>query len=155
MIGKKLVLSEVLPAHPDHVHRYGPGSGGGKGVRQVPLFSEHRGTTGGQPVDHHVSCPENPPHADGVVRAELVALETGAAEMAVIRVHTPVLFHEYSHRAHVNADKALSAAVRVDIYFKLDGCRQADFHGRSRCSGRQAAAAREAARGAAGKAWLG
>jgi hypothetical protein len=82
-----------------------------------------------------------------VVGAELVALETGAAEVAVVRVYNAVLFYEYAHRTHVNADTGRIASVRVNIDFKQDGCRQADFHGRSYGPGRQAAAERETARG--------
>jgi hypothetical protein len=41
--------------------------------------------------------PEYPPRADGMVRAELVALETGAAEVAVPWVYRTLFFHEYAH----------------------------------------------------------
>ena len=83
------------------------------------------------------SCLENPPRADGVVRAELVAFETGAAEIAVQWVHIPVYFHEYSHRAHIDADTTFPAPVRIDIHFKQYGCRPADFHGGAHGPGRQ------------------
>ena len=66
--------------------------------------------------------------------------------MAVPRVHLPVFFREYSHRAHIDADTAVPAEVRINIHFKLDGCRQADFHGRAHGPGRHPAAEREAVR---------
>jgi len=75
--------------------------------------------------------------ADGVMWAELVAFETGAAEMAVPRVHNPVFFPEYSHRAHIDADTTFPAAVRIDVHFKLYGSRPADFHGITHGPGRQ------------------
>jgi hypothetical protein len=88
-----------------------------------------------------------------MVRAELVALETGAAEMAVPGVHGPVFLLEYAHRAEIDADTAFPAAVRINVHFKLDGGRQADFHGRAHGPGRYAAAERETFRRT--KAWSG
>ena len=70
---------------------------------------------------HPRSCPEDPSRADGVVRAEFIALETGAAEVAVQREHIPVDFGKYSHRTHIDADTAFPAPVRIDIHFKLYG----------------------------------
>ena len=84
--------------------------------------------------------PDDPPRTDGMVRAEPVAPETGAAEVAVVRVHDAVLFHEDSNRAHVDADTTQGAAVRVDVHFNLDGCRQADFHDVAHGPGRNPAA---------------
>jgi hypothetical protein len=43
------------------------------------------------------SCLKDPSRIDGMVRAEFIALETGAAEVAVQRVHIPVYFCKYSH----------------------------------------------------------
>ena len=77
--------------------------------------------------------------------AELVAFETGAAEMAVPRVDLAVFFQKYPHRTHINADKTFPAPVGIDIHFKGYGCRQADFHGMAHGPGRQAAAVREVA----------
>ena len=84
--------------------------------------------------------PDNPPRGDGMVRAELVALETAAADLAVVRVHVPVPFLKYPHRAHVDADTTHGAAVGVDVHFNLDGCRQADFHDVAHGPGRNPAA---------------
>jgi hypothetical protein len=78
------------------------------------------------------SCPEDPAGGDGMVRAELVALETAAEDLAVHRVHGTVQFPEHSHGAHIDTDTAATAAFRVDIYLNLEGCGQADFHGSSR-----------------------
>ena len=70
---------------------------------------------------HPRSCLENPSRADGMVRAELVTLETGAAEVAVQREHIPVYFCKYSHRTHIDADITFPAPVRIDIHFKQYG----------------------------------
>ena len=70
---------------------------------------------------HPRSCPEDPSRADGMVRAEFIALETGAAEVAVQREHIPVYFCKYSHRTHIDADTTFPAPFRIDIYFKQYG----------------------------------
>lgn len=55
-----------------------------------------------------------------MLRAELVALETRAAEVALLGVDTLVVAGENAHRAHVNADTALDATVRIKVDLESD-----------------------------------
>ena len=66
-----------------------------------------------------------------MLRAEVVALETGAAEVAPLGVDSIMVAGEDAHRAQVNADTALNATVRIKVDLESDRCRGTDFQKRS------------------------
>jgi hypothetical protein len=62
-----------------------------------------------------------------VLRAELVALETRAAEMAPFRINPVVVFCKNTHRAHVHADTASDATVGVKVDLETNRGRGTDL----------------------------
>ena len=60
-------------------------------------------------------------------RAELVALETRAAEMAFLRVNPIVVFCKDTHRTHVDTDTALHTTVRIKVDLETYRGRGTDF----------------------------
>jgi len=91
------------------------------GLRYILPVSDKKDMKRARRTAHPRSCLEYPSRADGMVGAELVAFETGAAEVAVQRVHIPVYFCKYPHRTHIDADTTFPAPLRIDIHFKQYG----------------------------------
>jgi hypothetical protein len=66
-----------------------------------------------------------------MLRAELVALETRAAEVALLGIDPVMVLCKNAHGAHVDADPALHAALRIKIDLETDRCWGTDFQKKS------------------------
>ena len=98
------------------------------GTERGLIKSVIKGKNGGM----QSSCPDDKPGRNGIFRAEIIALETGDAQVAFPRVDAVIGVFEDPHRTHVDADTASFAEFRVQVHFCRDGCWYADLHGGSR-----------------------
>jgi hypothetical protein len=66
---------------------------------------------------------------------KLVAFEARTAELAPLRIDAIPVVRKDAHRTHRDADTAVVAPARVNIYFNKDGGRGTDLHILSHLSG--------------------
>ena len=64
------------------------------------------------------SCPHDPPRADSMFGAELIAPEARTAELALLRIQAVPCHLKDTHRTHINAEAAVAAEVWINVHFK-------------------------------------